>query len=388
MTDTSPFQEFLLGQIIELKYGKGLPERDRSNTGFPVYGSGGIVGAHSQPLVEGPGIIVGRKGSIGSVYFENRSFFPIDTVYYVVPNKTLCDLKYVYYLLTTVGLEKLNSDAAVPGLNRNIALSQKVKIPSLSMQRRIASILSAYDDLIENNTRRIRILEEMAQAVYREWFVHFRYPGHESVPLVESELGMIPQGWEVKAFTDFIGVLSGGTPKTSNPDYWGGEIPWFTPQDLSGNFYVLDTIRKITELGLSKCSSKLYPPNTVFITARGTVGKCVLASVPMAMSQTNYALLANDGTSQFFVFLLTKSLVEHLKQQATGAVFDTIVVDTFRKLLVIKPHLDIIQKFHAIISPIFELIENLQKKNSNLRQQRDLLLPRLVSGELDVEKNS
>jgi type I restriction enzyme S subunit len=314
-----------------------------------------------------------------------KACFPDSIVGFIAdPNKA--DVRFIKYYIDTIKLQmqSISRGTTQDNLSLDKLLSFKILTPPIDTQRIIASILSAYDDLIENNTRRIRILEEMAQAIYREWFVNFRFPGHEGVRMVESAVGRIPEGWRIGYFTDYIDVLSGGTPKTTNPEYWGTEIPWFTPQDLTGNYFILDTTRKITKLGLKKCNSKLYPRNTVFITARGTVGKCVLAAVPMAMSQTSYALIGKNGIPQYFVFLLAKNKVDYLKQQATGAVFDTIIVDTFRKLQVMIPTAFVLDQFHNHVAPIFLLIENLQKRNFNLRQQRDLLLPRLVSGELDV----
>ncbi len=279
----------------------------------------------------------------------------------------------------------------ISNLNQDILANLMVPLPSLPVQGRIVSILSAYDDLIENNTRRIKILEEMARALYREWFVEFRAPGvklRKATPEEQKVTGkdVFPVGWILRNFTDIIDVLSGGTPKTSVPEYWGSDISWFTPRDIGPSFYVLDTERKITELGLSKCNSRLYPAETVFITARGTVGKCVLAAVPMAMSQTSYALVGREDLPQHLVYLLTLNMVDALKQSATGAVFDTIVVDTFRAQSVTVPPKDLQAHFAEIVVPMFAEIKNLLAKNVNLRRTRDLLLPRLVSGELDVEK--
>lgn len=268
----------------------------------------------------------------------------------------------------------------------NAVKNIEVPAPPLPIQRKIAAILSAYDDLIENNQRRIKILEEMARMLYREWFVHFRFPGHEQVRMVDSELGPVPEGWEVVRFTDIVDVLSGGTPKTSIPEYWNGNIPWFTPRDRPNSYYVLTTAKQITELGLKNCNSKLFPPNTVFITARGTVGECALAAVPMAMNQTCYALRGRNWLSQYIVFLMTLELVDALKQSATGAVFDAIVVDTFRQRLVLSIPQQLTVQFAEQISPVFEMIKNLQQRNVVLKRTRDLLLPKLISGELDVSE--
>jgi type I restriction enzyme S subunit len=261
---------------------------------------------------------------------------------------------------------------------------EPIEIPALSLQRRIAGILSAYDELIENTQRRIRILETMARALYREWFVEFRFPSHDKLPLVASSLGDIPTGWEVVAFTELADVLSGGTPKTDVAEYWNGEIPFFTPRDAPACFYVQDTDKHITTLGLSKCASELYPPDTVFITARGTVGKVALPSVPMAMNQSCYALRGKAGIPQRFLFLMTLQQVDYLQTNTGGATFDTIIVDTFRRMKVVKPANAIIVRFARQIDAIFEQVDTLQRQVQNLRRTRDLLLPRLLSGQVTL----
>jgi type I restriction enzyme S subunit len=304
----------------------------------------------------------------------------------ILQNLNGLDRDFAYYALKTVERHFFNSasGAAIQNINTDILRKTEIPCPALPFQRRISGILSAYDELIENNQRRIRILEDMARSLYREWFVHFRYPGHESVSLVDSPLGHIPQGWEVVYFTEIADVLSGGTPKTDVADYWDGEIPFFTPRDAPDCFYVQDTDKHVTELGLSKCASQLYQPDTVFTTARGTVGKVALPSVPMAMNQSCYALRGKAGISQRFLFLMTLQQVDYLKTNTGGATFDTIVVDTFRRMQIVKPTLDLIAQFTSRIDAVFEQVNVLQRKTANLRRTRDLLLPRLLSGKISL----
>jgi len=230
-----------------------------------------------------------------------------------------CDARYFFYALKSRRhlLLQLASGGAQRNLSGRLIKEFALPAPPLPVQRQIASILSTYDELIENSQRRIKILEEMARALYREWFVHFRFPGHEKLQRVASLLGEIPKGWEIVAFTEIADVLSGGTPKTDVAEYWDGEIPFFTPRDAPDCFYVQYTDKQITELGLSKCASELYPPDTVLITARGTVGKVALPSVPMAMNQSCYALRGRPGIPQRFLFLMTLQQVDYLK---TGSV--------------------------------------------------------------------
>src|SRR3989344_8780037 len=153
-----------LGNVVILNYGKGLPARNRVSREFPVYGSAGIVGHHNTPIAKAPGIIVGRKGSIGEIYFSKKDYYPIDTAYYINSSDKY-DIRFIYFLLQQLNLKALNTDAAVPGLNRNVAYQQKVRIPNLHIQKSIADVLFTYDDLIQNNTHRIQILEQIAQAI-------------------------------------------------------------------------------------------------------------------------------------------------------------------------------------------------------------------------------
>jgi type I restriction enzyme, S subunit len=309
----------------------------------------------------------------------------------VRPDKAKADPFYVQYCLVSPYYKDQLLSIAQGGATREALTKEKIEnfhipLPLLPTQRKIAAILSAYDDLIENNLRRIKILEEMAQNLYREWFVKFRFPGHQHARFVNSPLGRIPEGWEVVPFTEIANVLSGGTPKTTVQEYWGGSIPFFAPKDAPESFYVTNTEKSITELGLRKCNSKLYPKDTVFITARGTVGKVVMPSMDMAMNQSCYALSGKQGISQLYLFLATKEQVDYLKKNTGGATFDTIVIDTFRRMLVAKPGNEVIVRFSQLIQPGMELILNILKKNTTLRRNRDLLLPRLISGEVDVSE--
>jgi type I restriction enzyme S subunit len=314
--------------------------------------------------------------------------FSIKNIALFKPNLKIIDERYLYYLVISPAFQGLakqtRTGSAQPFLSLGHLRSHRIIYhEALNEQRKIAAILSAYDDLIENNSRRIKILEEMAQNLYREWFVKFRFPGHQHVRFIDSLLGRIPEGWEIVAFTEIADVLSGGTPKTTVPEYWGGSIPFFAPKDTPESFYVTNTEKAITELGLRKCNSELYPKDTVFITARGTVGKVVMPSMDMAMNQSCYALRGKQGISQSYLFLATREQVDYLKNTG-GATFDTIVVDTFRRMLVARPDNDVIVQFSQVIQPAMELILNILKKNTILCHARDLLLPRLISGEADV----
>lgn len=313
--------------------------------------------------------------------------FPDSIVGFIADPKKAVTAFVKYYLDTIkISMQNVSKGTTQDNLSLDKLLTFDLMVPNIPTQRRIASILSAYDDLIENNTRRIAILEEMARRLYEEWFVHFRFPGHENVQMVESELGPVPEGWDTGAFTRLAQVLSGGTPKKSNESYWNGSIPFFTPKDSPAASYVLETESYITKDGLCSCNSRLYSKDTVFITARGTVGKTALASEGMAMNQSCYALSPQEGYSPFFLFHATREAVKKLKIRAHGAVFDTIIVDTFKQMHVVIPPINVAQCFENSVKPMFDTILNFQRQNANLRAQRDLLLPKLISGEIDVSE--
>jgi type I restriction enzyme, S subunit len=330
-------------------------------------------------------ILFSRVGSYGnSAYVNRREEFCLgQNTVCISPEKSRIEPYFLYCSLNSDDLrhqiESLVGGASQGTISLKSIRKLQVPTPPLPVQRRIAGILSAYDELIENNQRRIRILEDMARTLYREWFVDFRFPGHGKVARVASTLGKIPRAWGIVTFTAIADVLSGGTPKTDVAEYWNGEIPFFTPRDAPDCFYVQDTDKHVTELGLSKCASELYPPDTIFITARGTVGKVALPSVPMAMNQSCYALRGKPGIPQRFLFLMTLEQVAYLKTNTGGATFATIVVDTFNRMNVVKPDGRTIERFARATDAMFEQINTLQRQIAVLRKTRDLLMLRLLS---------
>ncbi|MCY4389734.1 MAG: restriction endonuclease subunit S [Desulfurellaceae bacterium] len=249
--------------------------------------------------------------------------------------------------------------------------------PPLPTQKRVSEIISAYDTLIENNRRRIQLLEQAARLLYKEWFVRLRFPGYEHVRVKDG----VPEGWERRTAFEVMDVLSGGTPKTSVPSYWGDDIPFFTPKDATDCLYTFSTERTLTEDGLRNCSSRLYPKDTLFITARGTVGKLTLAQTDMAMNQTCYALIAQPPLNQHFLYFALVEGVEQFRSRAVGSVFDAIIRDTFRQIPFLVPDESVIRMFSNHVTPMIRQIDALSHETRKLAQARELLLPRLMSGD-------
>jgi type I restriction enzyme S subunit len=326
------------------------------------------------------------------------------------------DHRFLFYTFLHLGriggFAPLFTGATIRHLPRQQLAKLEVRLPPAAVQARIASILSAYDDLIENNNRRIALLEQAARLLYEEWFTPpYRFPGspyYRSVaapspaalrhPLPVGEgrgegrgfrpatriVDGVPKGWEKATAFDAMDILSGGTPRTTTPEFWDGDIPFYTPKDSTGHIYVTETEKTLTERGLATCSSRLYPKDTLFITARGTVGKLNLAQRPMAMNQSCYALVGKGHLTQRLLYCAVNSAITHFQQQAVGAVFDAIIVDTFKLIPFVVPGERLVRLFDDTVAPIFAQAENLTIQNQRLKAARDLLLPRLMSGEIAV----
>ncbi|MBC8507202.1 MAG: restriction endonuclease subunit S [Chloroflexi bacterium] len=275
----------------------------------------------------------------------------------------------------------------ISNLNQEILNSLEVPLPSLDTQQKIATVLSAYDDLIENNTRRIQILEEMAQALYRQWFVEFQYPGHEDVPLVDSgtELGEIPQGWEVGKVGDRFTVVLGGTPSRRNPAYWkNGTVPWIN-SGKSNELRVLEPSELITELGLNKSSTKMMPKRTTIIAITGaTLGQVSLTEIETCANQSIVGVWDEAHLYTEYIYLTFCAIIQEVIQHAGGSAQQHINKEIVNAVEIFLPPTKIVKEFQNIVRPFFNLLENLMWKNANLRATRDLLLPRLVSGVVDV----
>ena len=294
------------------------------------------------------------------------------------------DSRFVFFQLQhpdTIGwVEKHAVGATMLNLNTTILSSVPIRLPALEIQKRIADILSAYDDLIENNQKQIKLLEEAAQRLYKEWFVDLRFPGHENTKIVDG----VPEGWNICPFSSKVDIMSGGTPKTSIPDYYNGRIPFYTPKDSDGAFFAYKTQMNITEGGLKNCNSRLYPPKTVIITARGTVGKTTILAVPMAMNQSCYALKMKENDAPYYLFFALNNEIKALQTMANGGVFNTIIGKTFDSINIQIPKDPLIYGFEKTVRPFMEQIKNKLQANSKLVEARDRLLPELMSGEVKV----
>ncbi len=365
----------------QLKPGKLFDQKTSSPDGdVPVVNQSldGFVGFHS----EEPGVFASIDKPV--VTFANHTcamrlvkqpFSCIQNVFPKVGREGICDTRFFFY--AAMGRVDLSDYKGHHPLFRQAY----IPIPPLPTQQRIAAILSAYDDLIENNTRRIAILEEKARRLYDEWFVHFRFPGHE-----EAEFeGDLPRGWSVALVEEFGNVVTGKTPSKKRPEYFDGDIPFLRLPDMHGNVFVISTSDTLTDDGANSQRNKFIPSGSLCVSCIGTVGIVVITSGTCQTNQQINSLVLHDERTMEFMFFALRSLKGTIERYAaTGATMANLSRGKFAALELVRPSGQILQRFHGLASPMLNAILNLQQKNANLRAQRDLLLPKLVSGEIDV----
>jgi type I restriction enzyme S subunit len=365
-----------LKDILELKYGAALKKADRRPGSVPVFGSAGIIGNHDTKLATGPGIIVGRKGNVGSVFWSDCDFYVIDTAYFVKSN---LPLRFLFYLLPTLNF--INSDSAVPGLSRSQAYSLDVILPPLATQERIAGILSAYDELIEISQRRIQLLESMARSLYREWFVDFRFPDHEKNTLVSSTFGQIPYGWEIRKVNEFADFERGVEPGSDAyvTEIEPGFVKFLRVGDFSkrsGNLFVSEQLTK----------GKRLNPKDIAVTLDGSVGLVrvgLSGAYSTGIRKINVRNKARLGWSFVYNLMLSGHIQATIEAHAKGTTIKHAGT-AVAALEFVSPPEQLINLFEKITSPMLMQILNLNDQLNNLYQTRDLLLPRLLSGQIDL----
>lgn len=256
-------------------------------------------------------------------------------------------------------------------------LGLEVKLPSIEIQKQIADILSAYDDLIENNQRQIKLLEEAAQRLYKEWFVDLRFPGRENTKIVDG----VPEGWNECTVESFGTVITGKTPPTSNKEYYtNGKVPFVTIPDMHNVVYPLKTEKRLTIEGAQTQKNKYIPPNSVMISCIGTVGLVSIATeVCQTNQQINSIILNNEDDLYFFYesMLRMKDLLDGLG--SNGATMTNVNKSKLEKLIIISPSKDIVKQYNDVCKPLFESALNLSRKNVYLKNMREALLPKLMS---------
>jgi type I restriction enzyme S subunit len=312
-----------------------------------------------------------------------------------IRGETPLDTKFIRYCIEWKLNELLNlaSGSIFSHLTKDTI--RNFPIPYPESRHKIAAILSPYDDLIENNTRRIQILEEMAQIIYRQWFIEFQFPGHENVPMVESELGVIPQEWEVKELGEVVSEIidyRGKTPKKLGGDWSESGIMALSAMNVKqGRLVNLEKAKFVSEELYKKWMKSEVEKNDILMTSEAPLGEayCLAEKKKICLSQRLFCIRANPNIikpSVLFYAIRSPAIQNQLHARATGTTVAGIRQSALRKISVLIPPLQLQSKAESVLGTLISTRETLDKKNINLRQTRDLLLPRLISGELDVSE--
>jgi type I restriction enzyme S subunit len=293
------------------------------------------------------------------------------------------DLQFVKYALDMMKgrFRAITRGATQDNLSLDKLLSFGIPTPPLVEQQRIGSILSSYDDLIEVNRRRIALLEEMARRLFEEWFVRFRFPGHGSVTSNSSA----PDGWATMAIRQLGKVVTGKTPSKANPNFFGGSIPFVKIPDMHGCNFILSTGDHLSSAGAASQSGKTIPPGSLCVSCIATVGLVSITTEPSQTNQQiNSVILEREHFREFLFFSLkaAKSALQNLG--SNGATMGNVNKDKFEALSLLVPVDSLLQRYHDLVAPMFSAMNNCLRANHALIASRDLLLPRLISGDLTV----
>ena len=371
--------------IIEILYGKGLSKDERDESGkFPVYGSNGVVGTHSEYLIDFPSIIIGRKGSVGAINLTPEKFWPTDVTYYVQLFDSKIPLKIIYYLLIYLNLPRLVQSGPKPGLNRNDVYNLHFLFPSSNdIQKKIVAKLDYIFSQLEEKKKQIisRIEKFDAKKITQNYKNHLlklafdgTLTGEEPGEIIDGI--QIPKGWKMRALQDACeSISSGGTPNRSNSEYFGGSIPWLKIGDLN-NRGISDSNEKITEVGLENSSAKLFPKDTVLFAMYGaTIGKTGILEKPCATNQAICGMRCSDVLLPNYLLYFLQSKYHEIRKMAEGGAQPNINQNKLKTLKFGLPPLETQKKIVKIIDQKFadwenhkQELENIQKRHESIKK--------------------
>ena len=358
-----------LGKFVTLKRGFDLPQQKRDSGEVPIFSSSGITGMHSKTMVKAPGVITGRYGTIGQVFFSSKDFWPLNTTLFVEDFHGN-DEKFVYYFLKTLNWKNFASASAVPGINRNTVHKELVCFPDIKSQKKIAGILSLLDDKIETNQNINDNLEQQAQSYFQELFVNSANPK-----------------WKTGTISDLGSVVGGSTPSKSKPEYYTNSgIAWITPKDLSVNKskFITHGENDITELGLKNSSASIMPKGTVLFSSRAPIGYIAIATGDVTTNQGFKSVVPKSNIGTAFVYFFLKYNLSVIEGMASGSTFKEVSGNTMKNIPATIPDEETLARFSSFCEPIFAQQKILEEQNQALDISRDSLLPKLMSGEIDV----
>ena len=374
------WKEYKLGEVLTIKYGKD--HKQLKDGSFPVYGSGGIMRYANKYIYEGPSILIPRKGSLNNIMYSNNPFWTVDTMFWTIINDDIVNPLYLYYSIYKKDFASLNVGSAVPSLTVPVIEDIDICLPPRTIQDKIGSILKPLDDKIENNRKINENLEQQAQALFKSWFVDFE-PFRDQ-PFVESELGMIPEGWRVDNLDNLCSFISRGL----SPKYKDNTDQWVLGQTcVRNNIVTLTNARTHEPKANTEKKVKQWDTliNSTGIGSLGRVGIVYFDKDNIAFDSHLTVVRTKDELYKHYIGrnLLMRQL--EIEKMAIGSTGQTeLPKESVKTMQLIVPDKASVQRFNKIIEPIALRMYHTYEENNNLIQLRDTILPKLMSGEIKL----
>ena len=381
-----------LDDLIEVHDSRRVPlsgaQRASMQGAFRYYGASGVIDYIDKFIFDGRYLLIAEDGEnlnsrkLPVAFIAEGKFWVNNHAHIVTAKDGKSSIEFLKHWFAGSSIAGYITGAAQPKLSQKNLKKIAFQCPDYDAQQKIAAILTAYDDLIENNRQRIALLEKMAEEIYREWFVRLRFPGHEHTPVHKG----VPEGWELRRLDSFGKVVTGKTPPTSNPRNYGGTIPFVKTPDMHGNTFVYETEETLTEDGLNSQPAQILPANALCVSCIGTGGVVSITTSRCSTNQQINSICLKDELDLEWMFFTLRSLKSTiLAYGATGATMTNLSKGKFSGLKPPVPPADLRRQFHDLVEPKFTQSKLLVQANRHLTQTRDLLLNRLISGKLRVD---
>ncbi|WP_172372190.1 restriction endonuclease subunit S [Sporosarcina jiandibaonis] len=386
--------DYALHEVLTIKYGKNQKKVLDEQGKYPILGTGGIMGYANQFLYDKPSVLIGRKGSIRKVRFIDRPFWTVDTLFYSEVNEEIVYPKFIYYYLSQIDFEHYNEGTTIPSLRTETLNRISISLPSKPDQRKILNTINPIEEKINVNEKIISNLEQLAQTLYKRWFVDFEFPNENGEPykssggeMVDSELGKIPSNWEIKAIEELINVIDnrGKTPPQvkNNTKY-----PIIDVKGLSGTSRIIDfnnCLKHVNRETYENWFRNGHPEEyDILFSTVGSIGSIKLFYGKVGCIAQNVVALRSKNISPFYLYQYIDREQERIKTYDIGSVQPSIKITHFIKKKILIPSYNIEKEFHEVIETISHKIYSLTKEIRELGELRDTLLPKLLTGEIEL----
>jgi len=384
---SNAWQTYKLEQVLEVKYGKD--HKALSVGDIPVYGSGGIMRYAAKALYQDTSILIPRKGTLNNLFFLDKPFWTVDTMFYTILNRELIDPKFLFYKLTTFNYSEMNVGTAVPSMTVQVLNELEITIPERPIQESISFILSSIDDKIENNLATNQTLEEIARTLFKEWFVNFNYPNADG-NLKHSEFGEIPESWSINGIGEICYVQNGYAFKSKDFQEQG-EVGIIKIKNISGNVVDIQNTDFVDSSVVSSLDKKFKIDSGSLLIAMtgaevGKIGLVPLTEKNLWLNQRVGMFQEKIAFGNLFMYLLlsTATYQTAIQNSALGSAQPNISASAIESIRAIIPPAELIEAFGKTIKTMFEKILDILTENETLKTTRDSLLPKLMSGEIEV----